>query len=103
MPPAARIGDFTGHGSTPLTPASPPPHLPDVIIENKPAWIAVDYVHVCPLVNGTVPHVGGNVLIGSTSVFINDRPAVRMGDKVMEPGAGPNPITSGATSVVIGG
>jgi hypothetical protein len=28
---------------------------------------------------------------------------VRMGDKVMEPGAGPNPITSGATSVVIGG
>jgi uncharacterized Zn-binding protein involved in type VI secretion len=83
--------------------ASPPTSLPDVFIEKKPAWIAVDYKHLCPLVNGTVPHGAGAVAIGSTSVFINNRPAVRKGDKVVEVGGGPNAIATGALFVEIGG
>jgi uncharacterized Zn-binding protein involved in type VI secretion len=102
MPPAARVGDLTAHG-TPLTPAAPPGGSLDVIIGKKPAWRCLDDVHTCPLVNGTVPHVGGTVLKGSLSVFINKRPAVRMLDNVVETAGGPNQITSGCASVVIGG
>jgi uncharacterized Zn-binding protein involved in type VI secretion len=102
MPPAARVGDRTAHG-TPLTPAKPPGGSLDVIIENQPAWLATVDIHTCPLVNGTVPHVGGVVVKGSTSVLINNMPAVRMNDSVVETGGGPNQISSGAKMVVIGG
>jgi uncharacterized Zn-binding protein involved in type VI secretion len=102
MPPAARVGDLLAHGP-PLTPAKPPPGSVDVIIGNKPAWRALVDMHVCPLVNGTVPHGSGAVLKGSISVLINGKPAARMLDKVVEAGGGPNQIVSGCESVVIGG
>jgi uncharacterized Zn-binding protein involved in type VI secretion len=66
-----------------------------------PAWrVGVD-VHVCPLVTGTVPHVGGSVAVGSTSVLINNVPAARQGDAVVESGP-PNTIAGGCPSVLIG-
>ena len=102
MPPAARIGDLTAHGA-PLTPATPPGGSLDVMIGGKPAWRALDDVHTCLLVNGTVPHVGGPVLKGSLTVFIDKRPAVRSLDSVVESGGGPNQITAGCPTVVIGG
>lgn len=102
MPPAARVGDLTAHG-TPLTPSTPPGGSLNVIIGKKPAWRAVDDIHMCPLVNGTVPHSGGPVLKGSLTVLINGRPAVRALDNVVEGGGGPNQIASGCESVVIGG
>src|SRR3954469_19683706 len=102
MPPAARVGDLTAHG-TPLTPPPPPGGSLDVIIGNRPAWRATVDVHVCPLVNGTVPHTGGTVLKGSLTVFIDKRPAVRALDNVVETGGGPNQITAGCPTVVIGG
>jgi uncharacterized Zn-binding protein involved in type VI secretion len=74
-----------------------------VKIGRKPAWRAVVDTHACPVVNGVVPHVGGVVPVGSTSVFINKASAVRVGDKVMEGGGGPNPIVSGELTVNIGG
>jgi len=104
MPAAARIGDMTSHGS-PLTPAAPPPATgsPNVLIGGQPAWRATVDVHVCPLSNGPQPHIGGTVLKGSTSVLINNLPAVRQGDTITEGGGGPNSITAGFPTVQIGG
>jgi uncharacterized Zn-binding protein involved in type VI secretion len=82
-----------------------PPVLgsPNVLIGGQPAWRAVTDVHVCPLVSGVVPHVGGVVVKGSTSVLINGYPAARQGDQVMEGGGGPNAILMGCPTVLIGG
>jgi uncharacterized Zn-binding protein involved in type VI secretion len=101
MPAAARVGDPTSH--TPLTPMPPVLGSPNVLIGGQPAWRAVTDVHVCPLVSGVVPHVGGVVVKGSTSVLINGFPAARQGDQVMEGGGGPNAILMGYKSVLIGG
>jgi uncharacterized Zn-binding protein involved in type VI secretion len=104
MPAAARIGDKTSHGS-PLTPMAPPPTMgsPNVLIGGQPAWRAMVDVHVCPLSNGPQPHGGGTVRKGSTSVLINNLPAVRQGDTITEGGGGPNIITAGLLTVQIGG
>ena len=98
MPAAARVGDKTSHGSTPLTGMG----SHNVFIGGLPAWRAITDVHTCPLFNGPQPHVGGVVLKGSTSVFINRFPAARQGDQVTEAG-GPNAILVGELTVMIGG
>lgn len=97
MPPAARMGDTTSHG----TPLSPGPGSLDVLIGGKPAWRATADFHTCPLVTGTVPHVGGVVAMGSTTVLINNLPAARQGDMVTESGP-PNSIAMGEPTVMIG-
>jgi uncharacterized Zn-binding protein involved in type VI secretion len=96
MPPAARVGDQTAHG-TPLTGVG----SPTVLIGGMPAWRATADVHVCPLVTGTVPHVGGPVAVGSLTVLINGLPAARQGDLVTEAGP-PNSIAVGCPTVNIG-
>ena len=96
--PAARIGDLTGHG----TPLAPGPGCPTVLIGGMPAWRAGSDTHVCPLVDGVKPHVGGVVAKGSATVLIGGLPAARMGDMIVEAGA-PNPISGGAPAVLIGG
>ena len=95
--PAARIGDLTSHG----TPLSPGPGSANVLIGGRPAWRALADVHACPLVDGVKPHVGGVVLVGSTTVMIGGLPAVRQGDQVVEAGA-PNAIALGSLTVMIG-
>lgn len=95
---AARVGDMTGHGH----PLSFGPGAPSVLIGGMPAWRAGGDTHVCPLVDGVKPHVGGMVAIGSSTVFIMGLPAARMGDLIVEAGA-PNPIAGGLPSVEIGG
>jgi uncharacterized Zn-binding protein involved in type VI secretion len=100
MPPAARVGDLTSHG-TPLTPATPPGGSINVLIGKQPAWRAGD-VHTCPLVTGTVPHVGGSVAPGSLTVLINKMPAARAKDQIVE-GGPPNTIAVGCLTVLIGG
>jgi len=102
MPAAARVGDITAHGSTPITPFIPGMGSPNVFIGGKQAWRALLDVHRCPLFNGPSPHVGGMVTKGSISVFINGLSAVRQGDKIVEAG-GPNEILSGELRVMIGG
>ncbi|MBU7005769.1 PAAR domain-containing protein [Phosphitispora fastidiosa] len=97
MPPAARMGDVTSHG----TPLSPGPGSVNVLIGGKPAWRATTDFHTCPLVSGTVPHVGGMVTMGSTTVFINNFPAARQGDMITESGP-PNSISLGEPTVIIG-
>jgi uncharacterized Zn-binding protein involved in type VI secretion len=95
MPPAATVGSQTGHG----TPLSPGPGSPNVFIGGLPAWRALVDTHTCPVVD-VIAHVGGMVQVGSTSVLINNFPAARVGDSVVEAGP-PNPIVSGVTSVLI--
>ena len=100
MPPAARVGDMTSHG----TPLSPGPGAPTVLIGGKPAWRIADF-HACPLSNGPVPHVGGVLMPGSgcMTVLIQGQPAAKIGDAVLEPTAGPNTIVSGEVTVLICG
>lgn len=95
--PAARLGDQTSHG----TPLAPGIGSVNVLIGGKPAWRAAADVHVCPLVDGVKPHVGGVVAVGSTSVLINGLPAARQGDQVVEAGA-PNAILLGEPTVLLG-
>ncbi|MDQ6863712.1 MAG: PAAR domain-containing protein [Thermoproteota archaeon] len=96
MPPAATVGSPTSHG----TPLSPGPGSPNVLIGGMHAWRALVDVHTCPVVDGVKPHVGGMVQIGSKSVLINNFPAARMGDSVVEIGP-PNAIVSGVITVSI--
>lgn len=96
MPPAARVLDQTAHG-TPLSGAG----SPNVLIGGKPAWRAMIDFSPCPLVTGTVPHAGGVAQPGSTSVLINNMPAARQGDSIIESGP-PNIIVTGCPTVIIG-
>lgn len=95
--PAARVGDLTSHG----TPLLPGPGSPNVLIGGMPAWRATSDTHICPLVDGVKPHVGGVVAVGSVTVMIGGLPAARQGDMVVEAGA-PNAIAAGAPTVMIG-
>jgi len=97
MPPAARVGDVTSHG----TPLSPGPGSANVLIGGKPAWRATADMHTCPLSTGPVPHVGGVVAMGSVTVLIGNMPAARQGDMIIESGP-PNSIAMGEPTVMIG-
>jgi uncharacterized Zn-binding protein involved in type VI secretion len=88
---------MTSHG----TPLAPGPGVPTVLIASQPAWRAGPDTHVCPLVNGLQPHVGGTVAVGSATVLIAGLPAARQSDIIVEPG-GPNAIAAGAPTVLIG-
>ncbi len=91
---------MTSHG----TPLSPGPGSVNVLIGGMPAWRATADMHTCPLVipaPAPVPHVGGVVSVGSTTVLINNLPAARQGDMIVESGP-PNSITMGCPTVMIG-
>lgn len=68
-----------------------------------PAAARVGDMHVCPLVTGTVPHVGGPVLpAGCPTVLIAGQPAARLGDMLTCAGP-PDSIVAGSSTVMIGG
>jgi uncharacterized Zn-binding protein involved in type VI secretion len=71
------------------------------LIGGVPAWKAGADFHTCPLVTGVVPHVGGVVAVGSVTVLINNMPAVRQGDTIVEAGP-PNMVVLGCPTVFIG-
>jgi len=60
-------------------------------------------MHACTVPLPVPPHGSGVVIDGSQTVLINNMPACRLGDTIVEPVGPPNKITSGETSVVIGG
>lgn len=97
MPLAARVGDQTSHG----TQLGPGPGSANVLIGGMPAWRAAADFHTCPLVTVLVPHVGGMVAMGSMTVLINNLPAARQGDMIVESGP-PNSIVMGCPTVIIG-
>jgi uncharacterized Zn-binding protein involved in type VI secretion len=60
-------------------------------------------MHVCPLVTGVVPHVGGPILPpGAITVLIGGLPAARVGDMCTCVGP-PDVIALGCFTVLIGG
>src|SRR4030042_2991289 len=100
MPLAARVGDMTSHG----TPLSPGPGSVNVLVGGMPAWRATADFHTCPLATPAtppIPHVGGIVAMGSVTVLINNLPAARQGDMIVESGP-PNSIAMGCPTVLIG-
>ena len=99
MPPAARLMDLTSHGS----PLMPGPGSPNTIIGFMPAWRTLVDFHACPIVKGLVPDVGGVVVMGSATVWVNFQMLCRVGDQVIEIPGGPNPIVVGCPTVIVGG
>lgn len=97
-PPAARILDMTAHGS----PLLPGPGSLNVLIGGRPAWRALADFHACPIVKVLVPDVGGVVVKGSLTVLINNLPAARLGDVIVE-ATSVNTIVTGEFTVLIGG
>ncbi len=68
-----------------------------------PSAARIGDMHTCPMVSGTVPHVGGPVLpAGCPTVLIAGQPAARVGDSAVCSGP-PDTIISGSSTVKIGG
>jgi len=80
--PAARKSDMTAHGK----PATPGLGSTNVFIGKKNAWRTISDTHLCPLSTPT-PHGPEKCYLGSTTVFINNKMACRLGDILQ--GAGP--------------
>ena len=60
-------------------------------------------IHICTTPYPAVLHGPGLVIDGSKTVLINNLPAARQGDTVLEAIGGPNKIAMGCNSVIIGG
>lgn len=68
-----------------------------------PPAARVGDMHVCPMVTGVVPHVGGPIIgPGATTVLIAGMPAAIVGDSVTCTGP-PDSIVKGSATVLIGG
>jgi len=91
MPPAARVGDPTGHPGVVTGPG-----VATVMICGMPAAVVGD-LHTCSF-PGTPPHPPSPFTMGSTTVMVGGRPALRLGDIA---GCGA-PIVNGAPTVMIG-
>ncbi len=92
--PAACLGDSMAHGGTIVV------GCPTVLIGGKPAARVGDN-HVCPMVTGPVPHVGGPILPpGSVTVLIGGMPAARQGDMATCVGP-PDTIAMGNPTVLL--
>lgn len=67
-----------------------------------PPAARVGDMHVCPMVTGVVPHVGGPILPpGCPTVLIGGVPAARVGDMLTCVGP-PDTIAKGSPTVLIG-
>ena len=68
-----------------------------------PPAARVTDMHVCPMVTGLVPHVGGPIIPPCCpTVMIGFLPAARVGDMAVCAG-GPDVIALGSFTVLIGG
>lgn len=93
MPPAARVGDPTGHPG-----AISGPGVPTVLIGGMPA-ANIGTMHACAMPS-VPPHPPTPIVPpGCPTVLIGSMPAARMGDMA---GCGA-PIIAGCPTVLIGG
>lgn len=65
----------------------------------QPAARVTD-MHTCPMVTGTVPHVGGPITLGSANVLTGNLPQARVGDMLTCVGP-PDFIAKGSTGVYV--
>jgi uncharacterized Zn-binding protein involved in type VI secretion len=92
--PAARLSDLTAHGGTVVS------GLPTVLINDLPAARIGD-PHVCPMVTGIVPHVGGPFVLGSFTVLVGGVPQSRVTDMLICVGP-PDILVNGSPNVLVG-
>ena len=92
MPPAARVGDTTGHPGTITGPG-----VSTVLIGGMPAAVMGD-MHACSF-PPPASHPPTPITLGSSTVLIGGRPAARVGDTA----ACGAPIVVGEFTVMIGG
>jgi uncharacterized Zn-binding protein involved in type VI secretion len=64
---------------------------------------AMSDIHLCTVPSPVPPHGPGVVIDGSATVLINNMPACRLGDTIIEPLGPPNKIVKGEMTVIIGG
>lgn len=60
-------------------------------------------MHVCPMFSGPIPHAGGPIAQGFTTVLIGGLPAARLGDTAICAVGPPDTIVTGTPTVLIGG
>lgn len=92
MPPAARVGDPSGHPGVISGPG-----IASVLIAGLPAATVGD-LHACSFPS-PAPHPPTPIVQGSSSVLVGGKPAARVGDTA---GCGA-PIVAGAVTVLLGG
>jgi uncharacterized Zn-binding protein involved in type VI secretion len=73
---------------------------PTVLIGGLPASRIGDS-HVCPMVTGIVPHVGGPFILGSFTVLVGGMPQSRVGDMLICVGP-PDTAAMGQNTVLVG-
>ncbi len=67
----------------------------------KPAATLTSF-HACPKTTGSVPHVGGPIIVASPNVFVGGLPAARQGDQAICVGP-PDKVAEGSGSVFTNG
>ncbi len=92
--PAATITSETAHGGVVMV------GFPQVMINFMPASRIGD-MHVCPMVTGIVPHVGGPFILGSMTVLVGMMPQSRVTDQLTCVGP-PDVCVMGAETVLVG-
>jgi uncharacterized Zn-binding protein involved in type VI secretion len=70
-------------------------------VPGPPAARVTD-MHVCPMVTGVVPHVGGPIALGCFTVLTGMLPQARVGDMAVCVGP-PDTIALGSFTVIVGG
>jgi len=59
-------------------------------------------MHICPMVTGVVPHVGGPIVMGAFTVVTGGLPQARVGDPLVCVGP-PDVIALGSFTVLVSG
>lgn len=92
--PACTITSQTAHGGVVTV------GFPQVLIGFLPASRIGD-LHVCPMVTGVVPHVGGPFILGSPTVLVGMMPQSRVTDQLTCVGP-PDVAVMGCETVLVG-
>ena len=92
--PACTITSQTAHGGIVMV------GFPQVLINFMPASRIGD-MHVCPMVTGIIPHVGGPFILGSPTVLVGFMPQSRVTDQLVCVGP-PDVAVMGAETVLVG-
>lgn len=92
--PACTITSQTAHGGVVTV------GFPTVLIGGLPASRIGD-LHVCPMVTGVVPHVGGPFILGSPTVLVGNMPQSRVTDQLTCVGP-PDVAMMGCETVLVG-
>jgi uncharacterized Zn-binding protein involved in type VI secretion len=92
--PACTITSQTAHGGIVTV------GFPQVLIGFLPASRIGD-LHVCPMVTGVVPHVGGPFILGSPTVLVGGMPQSRVTDQLTCVGP-PDVAVMGCETVLVG-